>query len=91
LLDKFENKIFSSYSINSWKPNPEIFLFAAKEMGFDVSECVVIEDSMAGVMAGIKGGFKVYGFANENNAADLKQEGAILFSSFEELSIMLEL
>lgn len=91
LLDKFENKIFSSYTIKSWKPDPGIFLHAAKEMGFVVNECIVIEDSKAGVMAGVKGGFKVFGFTNENNAADLKQEGAILFSSFEELSAILEI
>ncbi|MEP6931957.1 MAG: HAD family hydrolase, partial [Flavobacterium sp.] len=69
LLDKFEGRIFSSYEINSWKPDPELFLHAAKEMGFEVKECIVVEDSRAGVMAGRKGGFKVYGFANDYNAA----------------------
>ncbi|PIF29908.1 HAD superfamily hydrolase (TIGR01509 family) [Flavobacterium sp. 9] len=85
LLDKFENKIFSSYQINSWKPDPGIFLHAAKEMGFDVKDCIVIEDSKAGVISGIKGGFKVYGFANGYNNEDLEKEGAILFDSYEEL------
>lgn len=91
LLEQFENKIYSSYTIQKWKPDPDIFLFAASQMGFEVNECIVIEDSIAGVMAGVKGGFKVYGFANEHNASDLKQEGAILFSSFQELRAMLDL
>jgi len=86
LLDKFEGKIFSSYQIKSWKPEPGIFLHAAKEMGFDVKDCIVVEDSKAGVKAGINGGFKVYGFANGYNNEDLENEGAILFHSFEELS-----
>ncbi|OXB16818.1 HAD family hydrolase [Flavobacterium reichenbachii] len=90
LLDKFENKIFSSYQINSWKPEPGIFLHAAKEMGFDVKDCIVLEDSKAGVKAGINGGFKVYGFANGFNNKDLEEEGAILFSSYEELSKKLQ-
>lgn len=85
LLDKFENKIFSSYQINSWKPDPGIFLHAAEEMGFAVKDCIVIEDSKAGVKAGIQGGFKVYGFANGFNNEDLEKEGAILFDSYEEL------
>lgn len=89
LLDKFENKIFSSYQISSWKPDPGIFLFAAKEMGFDVKECVVLEDSKAGVKAGVSGGFKVYGFANGYNNDDLEEEGAVLFHSYEELSALL--
>ncbi|MEN2413139.1 HAD family hydrolase [Flavobacterium mesophilum] len=85
LLDKFENKIFSSYQINSWKPEPGIFLHAAQEMGFEVKDCIVLEDSKAGVKARIQGGFKVYGFANGYNNQDLKDEGAELFSSYEEL------
>lgn len=90
LLDKFENKIFSSYQINSWKPDPEIFLHAAKQMGFEVQDCIVIEDSKAGVISGIKGGFKVFGFANGFNNEDLQKEGAILFNSYKELNNLLE-
>ncbi|MFG4003000.1 HAD family hydrolase [Flavobacterium aquidurense] len=90
LLDKFENKIFSSYQIKSWKPEPGIFLHAAKEMGFEVKDCIVIEDSKAGVIAGIQGGFKVYGFANGFNNEDLEKEGAILFNSYEELKDILK-
>lgn len=89
LLDKFEGKMFSSYLINSWKPEPGIFLHAAKEMGFEVKDCIVLEDSKAGVKAGISGGFKVYGFANGFNNEDLKAEGAELFSSYEELKELL--
>jgi len=89
LLDKFEGKMFSSYQINSWKPEPGIFLHAAKEMRFDVKDCIVLEDSKAGVKAGISGGFKVYGFANGFNNEDLKEEGAELFNSYEELRKLL--
>ncbi|MEZ0182367.1 HAD family hydrolase [Flavobacterium oncorhynchi] len=91
LLGKFENKMFSSYQIGNWKPEPGIFLHAAKEMGFDVKDCIVVEDSVAGVRAGIDGGFKVYGFANGYNDADLEKEGAILFRSYEELAVILSL
>ncbi|KRD08992.1 haloacid dehalogenase [Flavobacterium sp. Root901] len=91
LLDKFENKIFSSYQINSWKPEPGIFLHAASEMGFDVKDCIVLEDSKAGVKAGRSGGFKVYGFANGFNNHDLEEEGALIFHSYEELSRMLKI
>lgn len=89
LLDKFEGKMYSSYQIKSWKPEPGIFLHAAKEMGFEVKDCIVLEDSRAGVKAGISGGFKVYGFANGYNNEDLEKEGAILFHSYEELSCLL--
>jgi len=85
LIEKFENKIFSCYQINSWKPEPDIFLFAARQMGFKVKECIVIEDSRVGVIAARKGGFTVYGLANNHNEQELEQEGAIIFHDFEEL------
>ncbi|MDP5202090.1 HAD family phosphatase [Flavobacterium sp. DG2-3] len=91
LLDKFENKIYSSYQIGSWKPEPGIFLHAAKEMGFEVKDCIVVEDSKSGVKAGISGGFKVYGLVNGFNNEDLEEEGAELFSSYEELSRLLQM
>ncbi|MCM0667481.1 HAD family hydrolase [Flavobacterium tyrosinilyticum] len=91
LLDKFEDRIFSSYQIGSWKPEPGIFLHAAAVMGFEVKECIVLEDSKAGVRAGVRGGFKVYGFANGFNNDDLKEEGAELFYTYQELSEKLSL
>lgn len=91
LLEKFENKIFSSYQIKSWKPEPEIFLYAAQKMGFAVEECIVIEDSKAGIMAAVKGGFKVFGLANHTNPKELENEGAIVFQSFHELASLLEM
>ncbi len=49
----FGENLFSSYDINSWKPEPDLFLFAANKMGFIPSECVVIEDSLLGIQAGL--------------------------------------
>ena len=85
LIQNFENRIFSSYEINSWKPDPDIFIHACKQMGFKIEQCIVIEDSAAGVIAGVKGGFKVFALANENNAQDLLDEGATVFYNYEEL------
>jgi len=89
LAEKFGDNIFSSYQINSWKPDPEIFLFASRQMGFSPNECIVIEDSKAGVISAIKGGFNVYGFANENNSKVLQDHGATIFYNFEELTQIL--
>ena len=90
LIDKFENRIFSSYEIGSWKPKPEIFEHSARNMGFKPSECAVIEDSIAGVRAGIKGGFDVYGFASKKNQSALKKEGAKVFFEMNELLELLD-
>ena len=53
LYSHFEGKIFSAYEVGSWKPDPGLFLHAASDMGFTPNECVVVEDSFAGVSAGV--------------------------------------
>ncbi len=47
----FADRLYSAYDINSWKPSPDLFLHAASRMGFEVSQCIVIEDSEVGVKA----------------------------------------
>ena len=91
LLDHFENKIYSSYDIGSWKPDPGIFLHAAKEMGFTPEECAVIEDSASGIRAAVAGGFKVYALANEKMKKTFEQLGAIAFENMKELEKLLAL
>ena len=89
LIDRFNGNIFSSYDIGSWKPDPEIFLFAAKEMGFTPDECIVIEDSISGIKAAKAGGFRVYALANEKKNSKFKELGATVFSSMEELHFLI--
>jgi HAD superfamily hydrolase (TIGR01509 family) len=86
-----ESRIFSSYDINSWKPDPEIFLYAASTMGFSPSECVVIEDSLAGIEAARTGGFRVYGLTNGYNQQELTDQGAIVFDEMKALTQLLNI
>lgn len=85
LLDKFENKIFSSYDIGKWKPDPGIFLYAAAEMGYEPGECLVVEDSAAGIRAGLAGGFLVYALAGKKRKEHFEQLGAVVFEDMREL------
>jgi len=64
LYKYFDGKIFSSYEIGSWKPEPEIFLHAARQMNETPSNCLVVEDSAAGIEAAQKAGMKVVQFCN---------------------------
>lgn len=56
----FGNNLFSSYQINSWKPEPDIFLHAAMRMGFSPQKCVVIEDSEVGISAAKAAGMAAF-------------------------------
>lgn len=91
LLEYFEGRIFSSYDIGSWKPEPQIFLHAAKEMGFAPAECVVIEDSASGIRGAHSGGFMVYALASEKKRSHFEQLGAITFKDMKQLEKFLGL
>lgn len=56
----FGQKIFSSYELNLWKPEPGLFLHAAAQLAVAPGECAVIEDSAPGVQAGVTAGMKVF-------------------------------
>ena len=61
------------------KPEPDIFLEAARRLSADVKRCVVVEDALSGVAAGQKGGFgMVIGVNRKDQAEQLKQQGAHL-------------
>ncbi|MEN3323033.1 HAD family hydrolase [Mariniflexile soesokkakense] len=85
LLPYFENKIFSCYTIQKWKPDPAVFLWAADTMGFKPSESLVIEDSLSGVKAAKSGGFDVFGFTAHDYNNELEAEATKTFNSMDEL------
>ena len=77
-LDKFftADRTFSPYDIKVWKPQPDLFLYAAKQLGVDPANCVVIEDSMPGIEAGLAAGMQVIGYSK---SAELKPTDTIPF------------
>lgn len=89
LLPFFEGNIFSSYAIQKWKPEPDIFLWAAETMGFKPHECLVIEDSLSGVRAAKAGGFDVFGFTEHDFNNELQAEAPVTFNNMSKLLDML--
>ena len=81
----FESKIFSCYDIQKWKPDPAIFILAAKTMGFHPSECIIIEDSISGVQAALNGGFDVFGFTAHDYNNELQGTANKTFNNMNQL------
>jgi len=77
----FGDHIYSAYDINSWKPDPGLFLFAAKDMGFSAKDCIVIEDSIVGVEAGINAGMKTLFYNPRNEQHDYSEVTCFKFMS----------
>lgn len=89
LMDYFNGNIYSAYQIKKWKPLPDLFWYAAQQMEFEVEECAVIEDSLAGVQAAVAGGFDVYAIANDRNRETLQAAGAT--ATFTNMNQLLDL
>jgi len=63
------------------KPDPEIYLLAAKKLGCHIEECLVIEDSQNGVMSGHRAGATVLAFTTSLDDGILCRSGADIIES----------
>jgi HAD superfamily hydrolase (TIGR01509 family) len=68
LIDRLEPHIFSATMVENGKPAPDLFLHAAARMGVSPENCVVVEDSPAGVQAARAAGMKVLLFTGGTHA-----------------------
>lgn len=76
LWPRFEGRIFSVTDVKNPKPAPDVFLHAAKTLGFEPAACVVIEDSPTGVKAAVAAGMTVFGYCKLMPEARLRAAGA---------------
>lgn len=67
LIDLFDPHVYSASQVARGKPAPDVFLFAASQIGADPEHVIVIEDSVAGVTAARRAGMAVIGFTGANN------------------------
>ena len=72
--------LISADDVVEGKPNPEPYLKGAQRMGVSPSECVVIEDAPAGILAAHAGGMKVIALASTYPVADLREAEAVVQS-----------
>lgn len=68
LLETLEPDIYSSTMVENGKPAPDLFLHTARCMGADPSDCVVVEDSPAGIEAAQRAGMRVFAFTGGTHA-----------------------
>ncbi len=73
LTDYFGADVFTASQVAKGKPAPDLFLFAAREMSTPPERCLVIEDSVAGIEAGLAAGMKVWRYVGASHIADPAQ------------------
>jgi HAD superfamily hydrolase (TIGR01509 family) len=68
LLRFFEPRLFSASDVARGKPAPDLFLRAAARSGIDPADCIVVEDSPAGIAAATAAGMTSIGFVGGTHA-----------------------
>ena len=68
LLEMLEPHIYSASMVTRGKPAPDLFLHAAKGMGVRPEDCIVVEDSPAGIEAARQAGMRVFAFTGGSHA-----------------------
>lgn len=92
-LDRFfpPERRFSAAQVARGKPHPDLFLFAAEQVGAEPGDCMVIEDSPAGVTAARRARMAALGYAERGHNTDLLvQQGAVVFSDMRSLPAMVQ-
>lgn len=68
LTRHFAGNVFSASMVRRGKPAPDLFLYAAERMSVAPTDCIVVEDSPAGITAALEAGMAVLGFAGGSHA-----------------------
>ncbi|MDD2546030.1 MAG: HAD family phosphatase [Burkholderiaceae bacterium] len=95
LAPYFAGRVFSGHEMPATKPAPDVYLAAAAALGVDPARCLVVEDTVTGVTAGVAAGATVVGYSPSpwgHGAPDaLRAAGAVqVFASMAELPALLE-
>ena len=91
LWDRFDGAIFSATEVAHGKPAPDLFLHAARAMGFDPASTAVVEDSVPGVTAARAAGMRALAFAGDadSDAKALAAAGGEVFDDMARLPALL--
>lgn len=77
-LDEYFDVTVTGEEAIAAKPDPDIFIIAARKIGVEHEDCVVFEDSEAGVIAARRAKMKVVGIKNAERKENLEKADAIV-------------
>lgn len=91
LWDRLNDVLFTADMVPNGKPAPDLFLHAAKTMGYAPARCIVIEDSPFGAQAAKAAGMKCFGYTADpmTNHEGLATQGAVLFDDMRQLPALI--
>jgi beta-phosphoglucomutase len=82
-LFHYFDAIIDGNNVTKGKPDPQVFQLGAAAVNLDPSNCVVFEDALAGVEAGLAAGMKVVGIGQAN----VLKNATVVYSGFEDFNL----
>ena len=86
-LETLVDRIFTASSFAHSKPHPECYLTGAAYFGADPATCIVFEDSMHGLEAGLRAGMKVIGLATTYPEEAIKDKAHAVIPDFKDFTV----
>lgn len=86
-FDTLFDVIISAKDIQNGKPAPDCFLLGAKRLSSETKNCIVFEDSLAGITAGNAAGMSVVGLATTHTEEILMDKCIIVISDFRQITV----
>ena len=84
--ENFSNIITGDQVTNS-KPHPECFLKGAQKIGVDIKDCLIFEDSMQGITAGLASGAKVIALSTTCSIEQISTLTNVIIPGFKDFSL----
>ena len=84
--ENFSNIITGDQVTNS-KPHPECFLKGAQKIGVDIKDCLIFEDSMQGITAGLASGAKVIALSTTCSIEQISTLTSVIIPGFKDFSL----
>ena len=85
-LENIFDTIVTADRITKGKPDPMCYLLAAKDLNVSPADCIVFEDSFAGIQAGTSAGMRVIGLTTTNPEESLKDKVYEVIPNFEKIT-----
>jgi HAD superfamily hydrolase (TIGR01509 family) len=86
-ITEFFDCIISGEEVNKGKPAPDIYLEAAKLLGADAGNCIVLEDSRNGAAAAKAAGMSCIGYLNPNSGNQDLSKSDLIVKSVRDLNV----
>lgn len=83
--------IVDGSQVERGKPDPQVYQLCALKLGIEPGECVVFEDSLAGLESGERAGCRIVGVATSHEAFELKVKTDLIIHDFTEARSLLRL